>query len=120
MAHELRMHLHDYVGWPGPVTARQHEAWFAWLALDAERKAEAAGRHGGGHPTGAPPDPYAEAAMRQQERRNKPGVLVVTKTRTEVAEAGGPEAAGIAALIQRGKDAAAKRDRERATKGTAP
>lgn len=26
------MHLHDLLGWPGPMTGRQFEAWQAWLA----------------------------------------------------------------------------------------
>jgi hypothetical protein len=25
------MHLHEYMGWPGPVTHRQHLAWREWL-----------------------------------------------------------------------------------------
>jgi hypothetical protein len=25
------------MGWPGPVTHRQHEAFLAWLAMQAER-----------------------------------------------------------------------------------
>jgi hypothetical protein len=30
MAHELGKHLHEYMGWDGPVTHRQHLCWVEW------------------------------------------------------------------------------------------
>lgn len=30
-------HLHEIMGWPGPMTNRQFEAWQAWLTIDLER-----------------------------------------------------------------------------------
>lgn len=31
LAHQLGMHLHELLGWPGPMTHRQYLAWLAWL-----------------------------------------------------------------------------------------
>lgn len=31
------MHLHDLMGWPGPMTHRQFLAWQAWQRLDIEQ-----------------------------------------------------------------------------------
>ncbi len=88
------MHLHDYLGWPGPATARQHEAWVAWVTAKEDREA---GRSD-------PRAERAELAARRQERMSRPGVKVVTKTRTEI-ERDGPEAE----LRRRGAEEAAKR-----------
>lgn len=30
------MHLHSYLGWEGPVTNRQHDAWVVWLDMQWE------------------------------------------------------------------------------------
>lgn len=31
MAQELRVSLHELLGWPGPMTHRQYQAWQTWL-----------------------------------------------------------------------------------------
>lgn len=31
------MHLHDLMGWSGPMTWKQYTTWLAWLELDMER-----------------------------------------------------------------------------------
>ncbi len=31
------MHLHDLMGWEGPMTHRQFTAWMRWLSVDSKR-----------------------------------------------------------------------------------
>ena len=35
------MHLHELLGWPGPLTHRQFRAWQAWLELEQSRPSRA-------------------------------------------------------------------------------
>jgi len=37
LADRLGMHLHDLMGWPGPMTHRQFEAWQRWLVEQLNR-----------------------------------------------------------------------------------
>lgn len=32
----MRTQLHDYLGWEGPVTSRQHETWLEWFNLQRD------------------------------------------------------------------------------------
>lgn len=95
------MHLHDYLGWPGPVTMRQHEAWGEWRAAQWNRPGRlehylmaAYGQQGGQKP-GEPlvfkteaerkAAEQAEVARRSAERRAGGNVVKVQKTREEMA-----------------------------------
>lgn len=35
LAHELHKHLHELMGWDGPLTHRQYECWTQWLNIHA-------------------------------------------------------------------------------------
>jgi hypothetical protein len=37
LAHSLGKHLHELMGWPGPLTYRQYKTWEAWLEAEWNR-----------------------------------------------------------------------------------
>lgn len=41
LAHELKKQLHEVMGWPGPMTARQALVWRFWLRAEQDRPSRA-------------------------------------------------------------------------------
>lgn len=37
LAHELKKHIHEVLGWSGPMTYRQYLAWQAWIDMEWDR-----------------------------------------------------------------------------------